>query len=221
MIQSAKERLYESSSLRDDLNDDEATVLLGWGEAQVERLAQAYPAEEAFEQKCRFLRQLLKHLNRFVGQREFNDEAGQREYMSKAVKYLEPLGWDGITEADLMSKLPLDPTDMSGTLKAVLQHLGMNADETSAQSVVPEMVAQAAERSEVSTETVEANAGAEVDADPSEAMPTQIIEAPFTGGWAILTGRNRTDDAASEQDHLIENEHPTETGEYSSYESEE
>ncbi|MEO1290154.1 MAG: hypothetical protein AAFV93_20575 [Chloroflexota bacterium] len=89
-IASEKERLYESASLRDDLNDSEAKILLEWGESQVERLAQEYPDE--FEKKGRFLRQLLKNINRFVGQREFNEADGQREYISKFVKYLEPLG---------------------------------------------------------------------------------------------------------------------------------
>ncbi|MEO1164726.1 MAG: hypothetical protein AAFV98_13130 [Chloroflexota bacterium] len=117
-IQLNKERLYESSSLTDDLNDAEAQVLLKWGEAQVERLAESY-AEE-FEQKARFLRQLMKNINRFVGQREFNEMDGQQKYMSNVVKYLEPLGWQGISSAELFTALPADKTDMAGNLDAIL-----------------------------------------------------------------------------------------------------
>lgn len=134
-IQSEQERLYESTSLRDDLNDAEAKLLLKWGEGQIERLAQAYP--DNFEKQCRFLRQLLKNINRFVGQREFNDEAGQREYLGKAVKYLEPLGWDSVTADQIMARIPDDATDMNGTLQAVLNVLD-GENETATDSTKPE-----------------------------------------------------------------------------------
>lgn len=120
-IQLNKERLYESSSLADDLNDAEAVVLLKWGESQIERLAESHP--EDFEQKARFLRQLMKNINRFVGQREFNEMDGQQKYMSKVVKYLEPLGWGGISSAELFAALPDDKTDMASNLNAILKVL--------------------------------------------------------------------------------------------------
>jgi hypothetical protein len=113
-----KEHLYESASLRDDLNDDEATVLLKWGEEQIERIAKDFPDE--FEPKCRFLRQLLKNINRFVGQREFNELEGQQQYMSKVSMYLPPLGWESIDEEQLFSVLSEDKADMSSNLRAIL-----------------------------------------------------------------------------------------------------
>lgn len=117
-IASQKERLYESSSLRDDLNDSEGEVLLKWGEGQIERLATDFPEE--FEQKARFMRQLLKGLNRFVGQREFNEMEGQTKYLKKAVMYLEPLGWTGIGQDDLFAVLPEDKADMAANLASLL-----------------------------------------------------------------------------------------------------
>ncbi|MGJ3237442.1 MAG: hypothetical protein ACFE0Q_01925 [Anaerolineae bacterium] len=123
-----KERLYESSSLRDDLNDAEATVLLEWGESQLERLAQDFPEE--FEQKARFLRQLLKNINRFVGQREFNEIDGQQKYMSKISMYLEPLGWAGIDEAQLFEALPEDKADMAANLAAILRVLSPDESDS-------------------------------------------------------------------------------------------
>lgn len=120
-IQLNKERLYESSSLADDLNDAEAQVLLKWGEGQIDRLAESYPEE--FEQKARFLRQLMKNINRFVGQREFNEMDGQQKYMSKVAQYLEPLGWQGISSGALFATLPDDKTDMAGNLDAILSVL--------------------------------------------------------------------------------------------------
>jgi len=129
-IASEQERLYESSSLRDDLNDAEAQVLLQWGQAQVERMAADYPDE--FEQKCRFLRQLIKNINRFVGQREFNELEGQQKYMRKVGMYLPQLGWHGITEELIFAQLPDDKADMTANLQAVLQVLSP-VDESAAE----------------------------------------------------------------------------------------
>lgn len=130
-----QERIYESPSLRDDLNDEEATRLLQWGEGQVERMAQDFPDD--FEQQCRFLRQLIKNINRFVGQREFNDEAGQRKYMGKAAMYLPKLGWESVTEDDLMATLPDDATDMRANLEAILALLTPQAPASDAATNAP------------------------------------------------------------------------------------
>lgn len=126
-IQLNKEKLYESSSLTDDLNDAEAQVLLKWGQGQIDRLATSYPEE--FEQKARFLRQLMKNMNRFVGQREFNDSTGQEKYMQKVVQYVEPLGWQGMTSATFFTALPDDAADMAGTLDAMLHVLNEGITE--------------------------------------------------------------------------------------------
>jgi hypothetical protein len=119
-IASEQEKLYESASLRDDLNDTEAKVLLEWGQTQVERVAQMFPDD--FEKKTRFLRQLIKNINRFVGQREFNDMDGQRKYMTDVVKYLEQLGYPSDAK-NLFAALPDDAKDMMANLKAILMTL--------------------------------------------------------------------------------------------------
>ncbi|GAB5491654.1 MAG: hypothetical protein Phog2KO_18690 [Phototrophicaceae bacterium] len=131
-IASEKERLYESTSLRDDLNDNEATILLEWGESQVDRLARDFPDE--FEEKTRFLRQLLKNINRFVGQREFNDDAGQAKYMKKVSMYLEPLGWTDVSESDLFNAVPDDKANMLANLLAIIRVLSPESDTASAPS---------------------------------------------------------------------------------------
>jgi len=126
-IAAEKERLYESSSLRDDLNDAEATILLEWGQSQIDRLATEFPEE--FEQKARFMRQLLKGINRFVGQREFNEMEGQMKYMKKVIMYLEPLGWEGPGADELFAALPDDKANMTGNLLALLQVLSPASDD--------------------------------------------------------------------------------------------
>ena len=111
------------------MNDEEATVLLKWGEGQVIRIAEDFP--EDFEKKARFLRQMIKHINRFVGQREFNELEGQQNYLRKFLKFLPELGWQDITEEQLFAPLPEDRADMMGTLTAILGILSP-ASETSA-----------------------------------------------------------------------------------------
>jgi hypothetical protein len=120
-----RQEIYESPALRDDLRDNEADVLLKWGETEVERLAGTDP--EDFEQTCRFLRQLLKNINRFVGQREFNDRAGQEEYMQKVQQWLPKLGYPELTMDELFAGLPEDGKDMAGTLNALLKCLTPDA----------------------------------------------------------------------------------------------
>lgn len=137
-IAANKERLYESASLRDDLNDDEATILLNWGEEQIERIAGDFPDE--FEQKCRFLRQLIKNINRFVGQREFNEHEGQQKYMNKVSMYLAQLGWENITEEQLFSVLPEDKADMNSNLRAILELLSPTDDSEISNDLQPENV---------------------------------------------------------------------------------
>lgn len=127
MIDAERQRLYESASLRDDLDDAEATTLLRWGEEQVQRLAAEYPDD--FEQKARFLRQLIKNINRFVGQRQYNDEAGQREYMEKVDKYMAQLGFGDVTGEQIIAQLPSEAEDHAGNLSTILQALGAPKEE--------------------------------------------------------------------------------------------
>lgn len=121
-IAAEEERLYESASLRDDLNDEEAQTLLTWGQQQVRRLAAEYP--ENFEQQTRFLRQLIKGINRFVGQREFQKTRDDEDnYMKKIMLWLPKLGWDDVTREQLYQALPDDKSDMAGNLQAILRVL--------------------------------------------------------------------------------------------------
>jgi len=121
-IQTERERLYDSAALREDINDDEATVLLEWGEKHVVRLGQAAADSADLEQRARFLRQLLKNINRFVGQRQYNDRAGQLDYMEKVVKWLAnpTLGFKNHSADELLDELPSDTKDMAATLRVLL-----------------------------------------------------------------------------------------------------
>ena len=132
-IEAEKLRIYESEALRSDINDDEATVLLKWGEEQVIKLAES--AGDEFEAQSRFLRQLIKNINRFVGQRQFNDAAGQTEYMEKVVMWLPKVGFPVRTAGELMAVLPPEPQDLAGTLKAILDTLTPPQPDTGSEAL--------------------------------------------------------------------------------------
>jgi len=112
------ERLYESAALRDDLNDEEARVLIEWGKQKIESAAHA--PDEEFEAQCRSLRQLMKRINRFVGQREFLDESGEAEYLGKVAQWLPPTGYSAQVANHLADVLPPQKSDMMQNLEAIL-----------------------------------------------------------------------------------------------------
>lgn len=123
-IQNAQQELYEVASIRDDLDDDEAAVLLKWGEGQIARIAQETP--ENFAQRVRFLRTLMQRINRFVGQRPYLDEKGYAQHFSEVVKWLAPTGFDHVSEMQLTAVLPADKEDRLATLHAILDALTPN-----------------------------------------------------------------------------------------------
>ena len=136
-IQSERERLYESEVLREDINDDEATVLLEWGEKHIVRLAGEADDSKSLEQQARFLRQLIKNINRFVGQRQYNNQEEQLGYMAKVVQWLPNLGFKTFTSEDLLDKMPPDAKDMGATLRALLDAIDPGSVEDQLEKLPP------------------------------------------------------------------------------------
>jgi hypothetical protein len=181
-----QQSLYDSAALRDDLNDAEATVLLTWAEGQVARVAKDFPDE--FEQKNRFLRQVIKGINRFVGQREFNELDGQKEYMSKFSMYLSQLGWGHVTEDALFAALPTDKKDMAGTLNAILSLLSPAAHGAASHLPVPtESASPAASGAFVAPESKPTTAGALAKPENN----------PAASGGAVIQAKPENNPAAA------------------------
>jgi hypothetical protein len=67
----AKQQLYEDTSSRDELTDEEADVLLKWGEAQIDGLAAREMDDAAFDDAFGHLRGVLKNINRYTGGRTY------------------------------------------------------------------------------------------------------------------------------------------------------
>lgn len=66
-IQTEQQRLYEVSSLTDEMQDDEAQVLLEWASAQVPKIA---GDGSKLEERAKKLRYLMKSVSYFVGNAE-------------------------------------------------------------------------------------------------------------------------------------------------------
>lgn len=127
-LEAERQRLYEVPALRDDLNDPEASILLKWADEQLQRLAAQNPPN--LEKQVKYFMQMVKGINRFVGQREFNDEAGQQRYMKQITMWLPQLSlFDGITEDMIRSALPEDKADMNANLQGILGVLSPDTAE--------------------------------------------------------------------------------------------
>ncbi len=75
LIQSEQQRLYEVSSLTDEMDDGDAQVLLEWASAQ---LPQIVSDVDDVEKKAKGLRRLVRTINSYVGQVE-NMGADERQ----------------------------------------------------------------------------------------------------------------------------------------------
>jgi hypothetical protein len=85
--------LYNSDTVRDELTDDEARVLLQWGEAQVARLAAKDFADVAFDVLVDHLRQVMIAVNAFVGRRVGASMEDQRYLLGDIMALAEPLNY--------------------------------------------------------------------------------------------------------------------------------
>ncbi|MFQ3646199.1 MAG: hypothetical protein SNJ54_02885 [Anaerolineae bacterium] len=112
-------RLYETPAVREDLDDDDAAVLLTWAEGQIKRLAQE---DGDFAQKNRFLRQLLARINTLVGQRPYVDAAGEQHYLDALMKVL-PMNGYTLTAEQVLACLPDDRANVRANLTALLDLL--------------------------------------------------------------------------------------------------
>ncbi|MCU0497268.1 MAG: hypothetical protein MUF87_07960 [Anaerolineae bacterium] len=72
-LETATTRLYEDPSITEDLIDEEAQLLLGWAAARLPDLIAHAPDELTFDESFGALRQIVKGVNRLIGQQESID----------------------------------------------------------------------------------------------------------------------------------------------------
>jgi hypothetical protein len=92
-LEDAVTRLYEDSSITDELTDGPAQLLLQWGEARLSLMVNTSTDEERFEQDFKRLRLLLKSMNRFTGLRNQMNLDEQRDYLRRILQRGQELGF--------------------------------------------------------------------------------------------------------------------------------
>ena len=80
------EQLYESEGLTDALDDEAATILLQWGEQQLNNLAQLRLDQTNLENAAQALRQAIRAVNHLIEQRA---ELSDKEMVESLLKLIE------------------------------------------------------------------------------------------------------------------------------------
>jgi hypothetical protein len=92
-LENATIQLYEDESLADTLRDPAATDLLRWGAGRLQTIAERYPKETEFAETFKKLRQIMKRVNRLVGERQHSPPEDQAEILSNIAEGAYELGW--------------------------------------------------------------------------------------------------------------------------------
>jgi len=129
-LQLALEQLYERVNLTDNLTDNDARILLSWGETQLKKLAAANLEQEQFEESANLVQRVMRAVNRLVGQRADIDNEKMRKSMLRLLTQAISLAggdeqtleqWQNVPGADsiintanqlIEQKLELSDTEM-------------------------------------------------------------------------------------------------------------
>jgi methionyl-tRNA synthetase len=82
-LERAMEMLYGDMSARDELTDDEAQVLLKWGEDQIAQLSAQDMNDAEFDEALEHLTKLLTRINRFTARRADLPPEEQQDFIGK------------------------------------------------------------------------------------------------------------------------------------------
>jgi hypothetical protein len=119
-LEAAVTHLYEDESLTAELDDPEATALLKWAEAQIERLVAQYPSEDDYDAHYTPLRAFVKRLNKVVGQRADMDAEERLEMLTRMADTARSLGGQ-VDDAGIQAAAAALPSlDGQGALHALL-----------------------------------------------------------------------------------------------------
>lgn len=197
-LAAAKETLYGTAGVRDDLDDAEAEILLSWADGQIERLA---TTEGDFSQQNRFLRQLLARIDRFIAQRPYLDEIGHSEHIDKLMKALAISGFSDITHEQVLAALPADKANARANLDAIL-HLLTPTTPTASPAATPPLSDIVAEAAPPLSDRVDEAALASPATEPAVIPPLPAVDdsvpaplppheaIPIALGWALPAALN-------------------------------
>jgi methionyl-tRNA synthetase len=115
----ARQLLYEDVSTRDELSDEEADVLLRWGETQIEKLASANMDDARFDEAVANLMRMMKRMNRFAARRAEQAPDEQQESLNKIVESANAAGLPVTGQLDETASAQALP-DIMANLKALI-----------------------------------------------------------------------------------------------------
>lgn len=131
-LEAAVMHLYEDESLTAELNDPEATALLKWAEAQVERLVAQYPSEDEYDAHFTPLRAFIKRVNKVVGQRADMDGEEMLTMLTRMAETARAVGGQ-IDDAGIQAAAALLPSlDATAALNALLAWMALPGAAASA-----------------------------------------------------------------------------------------
>lgn len=119
--ESAIELLYSNTSVRDELTDDEAEVIIQWGIKHIKDLAAKDLPDEAFEESLGHLTKLMNRINRFAARRADQDPEKQQQSLDRIRESAEQVGLP-IAQAQLDAFLS-QPVAQADDVNANLQQL--------------------------------------------------------------------------------------------------
>ena len=135
-------QLYESDTLRSELRDEEASLLLSWGESRVDELAERDLPDSQFDELAEKLRLLLAAINVCVGKRKTSPS--QHLTMMASISSAAQAAGYSITPEEqttfLQQQSPLTNQDAISELLGLLKPFQL---PPSAPEVVAEAVAEA------------------------------------------------------------------------------
>lgn len=164
--QRAIQQLYEDTSARDELSDEEANVLLAWGEAQIKDLGKRGLDDTAFDDAFAHVRGVMKNINRYTGQRTYESPETLLALLNELASEAQLLGVN--VQAQQLAIPQAQAADDNIALIQALTALVTPGADASAQAQT------------VATETPAA-AAAPVPTAPAENIPTlpaEIAAAP-------------------------------------------
>lgn len=85
-IQQYIERLYEDEGLTDFLTDDEAQILLGWGEQQLKSLSSLSAKPDKLDEAAHQLHRVIRTMNRLMGQKT---ELSETQMVQRLLRLVE------------------------------------------------------------------------------------------------------------------------------------
>lgn len=137
-IQGAVQQLYENSSLREDLNDEQAKVVLAWAEKQIPALAEKFPDQAAFDEAFGTLQRIIRGFNRLIGHGADYSSMQFRDRTAKVVEWARSiqLPVDDAAIDTFVSEVA--SMDAVGQVAALSQALAPTTTEAEAETPVPD-----------------------------------------------------------------------------------